>query len=158
MLFNRTTLLLLPTLLIIFGVFSLWIGDRSTFFSSLDNYRVSLEAKWRGYTLPEAFTYVAKNGSTMIVCAVSQPYLLFLNNWLISIVKQKHHEEVLVIAEDYATLYTVNGWWLSKLQSDQFGKVVDCSSRTVEKEHSALPFQSIKTKFIKNPPSKQNLS
>ena len=54
---------------------------------------------------------MAKNGSTVIVCAVSQPYLPFLNNWLISIVRQKHHEKVLVIAEDYATLYTVNGRW-----------------------------------------------
>ncbi|XP_024993192.1 UDP-D-xylose:L-fucose alpha-1,3-D-xylosyltransferase MGP4-like isoform X2 [Cynara cardunculus var. scolymus] len=81
MLFNRTTLLLLLTLLIILGVFSPWIGERSTFFSSLGNSRVSLEAKWRAYTLPEAVSYVAKNGSTVIVCA------------------------------DYATLYTVNGRW-----------------------------------------------
>ncbi|KVH89072.1 UDP-D-xylose:L-fucose alpha-1,3-D-xylosyltransferase MGP4-like isoform X1 [Cynara cardunculus var. scolymus] len=111
MLFNRTTLLLLLTLLIILGVFSPWIGERSTFFSSLGNSRVSLEAKWRAYTLPEAVSYVAKNGSTVIVCAVSHPYLPFLNNWLISIVRQKHHDKVLVIAEDYATLYTVNGRW-----------------------------------------------
>lgn len=111
MLFNRTTLLLLLTLLIILGVFSPWIGDRSTFFSSSGNSRVSLEAKWRAYTLPEAVSYVAKNGSTVIVCAVSHPYLPFLNNWLISIVRQKHHDKVLVIAEDYATLYTVNGRW-----------------------------------------------
>lgn len=55
--------------------------------------------------------YVAKNESTVIVCAVSQPYLPFLNNWLISIARQKHHEKVLVIAEDYATLFTVNRKW-----------------------------------------------
>ncbi|KAM1252563.1 hypothetical protein ACFX13_041391 [Malus domestica] len=45
------------------------------------------------------------------VCAVSQPYLPFLNNWLISIARQKHQDKVLVIAEDYATLYKVNEWW-----------------------------------------------
>lgn len=53
---------------------------------------------------------MAKNG-TVIVCAVSQPYLPFLNNWLISIARQKNHEKVLVIAEDYATLYKVNERW-----------------------------------------------
>ncbi|KAI3511932.1 hypothetical protein L1887_19093 [Cichorium endivia] len=111
MLFNRTTLLLLFTLLIILCVFSPWICDRSAFFSSLGNSRVSLEAKRREYTLPEAVAYVAKNGSTVIVCAVSQPYLPYLNNWLISIVRQQYHEKVLVIAEDFATLYTINGRW-----------------------------------------------
>ncbi|CAN6566209.1 unnamed protein product [Malus baccata var. baccata] len=39
------------------------------------------------------------------------PYLPFLNNWLISIARQKHQDKVLVIAEDYATLYKVNEWW-----------------------------------------------
>ncbi|KAI3738576.1 hypothetical protein L2E82_28613 [Cichorium intybus] len=80
--------------------------------SSTDgNSRVSLDAKRRGYTLTEAVTYVAKNWSTVIVCAVSQPYLPFLNNWFISIVRQQYHEKVLVIADDYATLYTINGRW-----------------------------------------------
>ncbi|MBA0763489.1 hypothetical protein Gotri_012923 [Gossypium trilobum] len=67
-------------------------------------------SKWRDYTLAEAASFVAKNG-TLIVCAVSQPYLPFLNNWLISITRQKHQEKVLVIAEDYATLYKVNEKW-----------------------------------------------
>ncbi|KAJ0582189.1 hypothetical protein HanHA300_Chr04g0149491 [Helianthus annuus] len=105
MILNRTTFLLLLTLLIILGVFSPWISNSSTFFTP------SIEAKWRGYTLPEAVSFVAKNGSTVIVCAVSQPYLPFLNNWLISIKRQKHHEKVLVIAEDYATLDIVNARW-----------------------------------------------
>lgn len=73
------------------------------------NSRVSL-SKWRDYKLDEAVKNVAKNG-TVIVCAVSQPYLPFLSNWLISIVRQKQHEKVLVIAEDYATLYKVNERW-----------------------------------------------
>jgi rhamnogalacturonan II specific xylosyltransferase len=47
----------------------------------------------------------------VIVCAVSQPYLPFLSNWLISISRQKHQDKVLVIAEDYATLYNVNERW-----------------------------------------------
>ncbi|XP_071697854.1 UDP-D-xylose:L-fucose alpha-1,3-D-xylosyltransferase MGP4-like [Rutidosis leptorrhynchoides] len=111
LIFNRITFLILLTLIIIIilGVISPRIGDRSAFFS---NSRVSIEqAKWRRYTLPEAVSYVAKNGSTVIVCAVSQPYLPFLNNWLISIVRQNHHDKVLVIAEDYATLDIVNGRW-----------------------------------------------
>ncbi|KAB1219528.1 UDP-D-xylose:L-fucose alpha-1,3-D-xylosyltransferase MGP4 [Morella rubra] len=67
-------------------------------------------SKWRDYTLAQAASFVAKNG-TVIVCAVSQPYLPFLNNWLISISRQKHQDKVLVIAEDYATLYKVNERW-----------------------------------------------
>lgn len=35
----------------------------------------------------------------------------FLNNWLISIARQKQHDKVLVIAEDYATLDKVNERW-----------------------------------------------
>uniref|UniRef100_A0A6N2MZD9 Uncharacterized protein n=1 Tax=Salix viminalis TaxID=40686 RepID=A0A6N2MZD9_SALVM len=50
-----------------------------------------------------------------VVCCkkqdVSQPYLPFLSNWLISISRQKHQDKVLVIAEDYATLYKVNEKW-----------------------------------------------
>lgn len=67
-------------------------------------------SKWRDYTLAQAVSFVAQNG-TVIVCAVSQPYLPFLNNWLISITRQKHQDKVLVIAEDYATLYKVNERW-----------------------------------------------
>lgn len=53
---------------------------------------------------------MAKNG-TVIVCIVSQPYLPFLNNWLISVAMQKRQDMVLVIAEDYPSLYKVNELW-----------------------------------------------
>ncbi|KAL8114095.1 hypothetical protein AgCh_021102 [Apium graveolens] len=72
--------------------------------------RVSFECKSRDYTLSDAVKNVGRNG-TVIVCAVSEPYLPFLNNWLISIVRQKHHDKVLVIAEDYVTLFKVNERW-----------------------------------------------
>ncbi|MBA0560032.1 hypothetical protein Golob_016958 [Gossypium lobatum] len=72
--------------------------------------KVSSLSKWRDYSMAEAASFVTKNG-TIIVCAVSQPYLPFLNNWLISITRQKHQEKVLVIAEDYATLYKINEKW-----------------------------------------------
>lgn len=67
-------------------------------------------ARWRDYSLSEATNFVAKNG-TVILCAVSYPYLPFLNNWLISVTRQRHHDQVLVVAEDYATLYAVNDRW-----------------------------------------------
>lgn len=67
-------------------------------------------SKWRDYTLGEAVKNVGKNW-TVIVCCVSEPYLPFLSNWLISVVRQNHHEKVLVIAEDYSTLYKVNETW-----------------------------------------------
>ncbi|GFY92478.1 nucleotide-diphospho-sugar transferase family protein [Actinidia rufa] len=104
--FNRTSLLILLSLLVALGVFVPWIGMPQGLFSVS---RSSL-SRWRDYTLAEAAASVAKNG-TVIVCAVSQPYLPFLNNWLISIARQKHQEKVLVIAEDYATLYKVNERW-----------------------------------------------
>lgn len=68
------------------------------------------QEKWNSYTLREAVQSVAQN-NTVIVCAVSQPYLPFLNNWLISIQRHGRQHGVLVIAEDYATLYTVNERW-----------------------------------------------
>lgn len=67
-------------------------------------------SRWRDYTLSEAANFVAKNG-TVILCAVSYPYMPFLNNWLISVTRQRHHEQVLVVAEDYAILYAVNDRW-----------------------------------------------
>lgn len=66
--------------------------------------------RWHAYTLPEAAHAVAQN-NTVILCAVSQPYLPFLINWLISIARHRRHHAVLVIAEDYATLYAVNEKW-----------------------------------------------
>ncbi|KAH9732429.1 UDP-D-xylose:L-fucose alpha-1,3-D-xylosyltransferase MGP4 [Citrus sinensis] len=103
---NRTTLLVLLSLLVVLGVILPWTGTPGFMFPNA----TSSLAKWRDYTLSQAASFVAKNG-TIIVCAVSQPYLPFLNNWLISISRQKHQDQVLVIAEDYATLYKVNGRW-----------------------------------------------
>eukprot|EP00252_Welwitschia_mirabilis_P026298 TRINITY_DN8570_c0_g2_i1.p1 TRINITY_DN8570_c0_g2~~TRINITY_DN8570_c0_g2_i1.p1 ORF type:complete len:411 (+),score=35.36 TRINITY_DN8570_c0_g2_i1:145-1233(+) len=91
---------------IVLGTFSPWIGllmPSSSLFGSQ-------QLKWREYTLAQALKAVATNG-TVIVCAVSEPYLPFVNNWLISITRQKHQEKVLIIAEDYATLYKVNERW-----------------------------------------------
>ncbi|XP_050280217.1 UDP-D-xylose:L-fucose alpha-1,3-D-xylosyltransferase MGP4-like isoform X3 [Quercus robur] len=97
--------LLLLSLLIILGVLA---GMPDFLFSISSN--TSSQSKWRDYTLAQAASFVAKNG-TVIVCAVSHPYLPFLNNWLISIARQKHQDKVLVIAEDYATLFKVNQLW-----------------------------------------------
>ncbi|KAF6153265.1 hypothetical protein GIB67_000054 [Kingdonia uniflora] len=105
-LFSRTGLLLLLSLMVVLGVFFPWIGVFSGFGSNQ-----SSDLKWREYTLAEAVSFVGKNNGSVIVCAVSQPYLPFLSNWLISVSRQKHQENVLVIAEDYATLYKVNRKW-----------------------------------------------
>ncbi|KAM2695837.1 hypothetical protein EV1_040291 [Malus domestica] len=105
--FTPTTLLVLLSLVVVMGVFFPWVGMRESLFSVTT--RPSI-AKWRDYMLAQATSFVAQNG-TVIVCTVSQPYLPFLNNWLISIARQKHQDKVLVIAEDYATLYKVNEWW-----------------------------------------------
>lgn len=111
-LFNRTSLILLLTLLVVLGVLFPWIQtpQGSLFsFSGITSSKLS-ESKWVAYTLAEAASNVAKN-NTLIVCAVSEAYLPFLNNWLISIARQKHHDKVLVIAEDYPTLFKVNQRW-----------------------------------------------
>ncbi|KAK9092827.1 hypothetical protein Syun_027738 [Stephania yunnanensis] len=100
-------LLVLLSLIVILGVFVPWAGTPDILFGRGDT---SSAAKWRDYTLAEAAAFAAKNG-TVIVCAVSEPYLPFLSNWLISIARQKHQDKVLVIAEDYATLYKVNQRW-----------------------------------------------
>ena len=104
--FSPLNLLALLSLIVILGVFLPWMNIQESIFSSS---KISND-KWREYSLAEAASFVARNG-TVIVCAVSQPYLPFLNNWLISVTRQKHHEKVLVIAEDYATLYKVNERW-----------------------------------------------
>ncbi|KAK6920053.1 Nucleotide-diphospho-sugar transferase [Dillenia turbinata] len=103
---NKTTLFILLSLILILGFFSPYTSISQTLMSSFED----SNSKWRGYTLDQAVPFVAKNG-IVIVCAVSEPYLPFLNNWLISISRQKHEEKVLVIAEDYATLYKVNERW-----------------------------------------------
>lgn len=104
---TRSTTILFLSLMVILGFFFPYMGFTRSYFSSFS--RVSL-SKWRDYTLDQAAAFVGKNG-TIIVCAVSQPYLPFLSNWLISISRQKHEDKVLVIAEDYATLYKVNEKW-----------------------------------------------
>lgn len=107
---SRTTLLLLLSLLVILGVFYPYVQFPENGFLSYTSKSSPFESKWRDYSLSEAAAFVAKN-NTLIVCIVSEAYLPFLNNWLISIVRQKHHEKVLVIAEDYATLFKVNERW-----------------------------------------------
>ncbi|KAJ4824468.1 UDP-D-xylose:L-fucose alpha-1,3-D-xylosyltransferase mgp4 [Turnera subulata] len=105
--FNRTGLLTLLSLLLILGIVFPWGRTSYVFTPSEPSSPLS---KWRHYTLPEAASFVAKNG-TVIVCAVSHPWLPFLNNWLISLSRQKQEDKVLVIAEDYATLFEVNERW-----------------------------------------------
>lgn len=107
-LLSRNGLLLLLALLVILGVFLPWAG--SPLFPFPNTFSSSSHSKWRDYSLAQAVSFVAKNG-TVIVCAVSYPYLPFLNNWLISVSRQNHQDKVLVIAEDYATLYKVNEKW-----------------------------------------------
>lgn len=106
---SRTGLLALLALLLLLGVFFPWSGSLEGLFSTSASRERSL-SRWRDYTLAQAAASVAKNG-TVIVCAVSEPYLPLLNNWLISIARQRHQDRVLVIAEDYATLYKVNQKW-----------------------------------------------
>ncbi|KAK4382970.1 UDP-D-xylose:L-fucose alpha-1,3-D-xylosyltransferase M [Sesamum angolense] len=100
-------LLLLLSLLVILGVIFPYLQSPISLFSFKS---WSSDSKWREYTLPDAAAYVAKN-NTLIVCAVSEAYLPFLNNWLISIARQKQQDKVLVIAEDFDTLYKVNERW-----------------------------------------------
>ncbi|KAL2546974.1 UDP-D-xylose:L-fucose alpha-1 [Forsythia ovata] len=103
---TRTNLILLFTLLIILGVLIPCIQVPEGFLL----FNLNPNSKWRDYTLSDAAARVVKN-NTLIVCVVSEAYLPFLNNWLISVARQKQHEKVLVIAEDYATLYKVNERW-----------------------------------------------
>ncbi|XP_020963979.1 uncharacterized protein LOC107647637 [Arachis ipaensis] len=65
-------------------------------------------SKWNSYTLDQALSFVAKNG-TVIVCIVSQPYLPFLNNWLISITRQNRQDMVLVIAYEFGWKLGLSG-------------------------------------------------
>ncbi|KAF3953536.1 hypothetical protein CMV_021031 [Castanea mollissima] len=63
-------LLLLLSLLIILGVFLPWAGNGMPdfLFSSHSNASSLAHSKWRDYTLAQAASFVAKNG-TVIVCA-----------------------------------------------------------------------------------------
>ncbi|GMH17281.1 hypothetical protein Nepgr_019122 [Nepenthes gracilis] len=108
-LFNKTNLFILFSLLILLGFLYPYLGFfASNLFSNKT--QPNSHSKWRNYSLKEALSFVSQNG-TVIVCAVSEPYVPFLNNWLISIVRQKHQDKVLIIAEDYATLFLVNERW-----------------------------------------------
>ncbi|KOM25496.1 hypothetical protein LR48_Vigan107s001500 [Vigna angularis] len=102
-----TTLLALLALVVVVGVFCPWVGMPQALSFTLTS---TSAPKWDHYTLEQALSFVAKNGS-VIVCIVSQPYLPFLNNWLISIAMQDRQDMVLVIAEDYASLHRVNDLW-----------------------------------------------
>ncbi|KAK8326238.1 hypothetical protein V6Z11_A11G102400, partial [Gossypium hirsutum] len=104
----RTGVIVLLSLMVILEVFAPWSGMSQSMFSN--SRKVSSLSEWRDYSMAEAASFVNKNG-TINVCTVSQPYLPFLNNWLISITRQKYQEKVLVIVEDYATLYKVNKKW-----------------------------------------------
>ncbi|XP_014514919.1 UDP-D-xylose:L-fucose alpha-1,3-D-xylosyltransferase MGP4-like [Vigna radiata var. radiata] len=104
---DPTTLLALLALVVVVGVFCPWLGMPQALSFTLTSTSAS---KWDHYTLEQALSFVAKNGS-VIVCIVSQPYLPFLNNWLISIAMQDRQDMVLVIAEDYASLHRVNDLW-----------------------------------------------
>ncbi|WCJ22678.1 UDP-D-xylose:L-fucose alpha-1 3-D-xylosyltransferase 1 [Euphorbia peplus] len=103
--FSRTGIIILFSLMLILGVFMPWTEMPRGIFK-----KPSIDDKWRKYTLAEAASFVAKNG-TLIVCAVSEAYLPFLSNWVISVAMNKHADKVLVIAEDYKTLDRVNQKW-----------------------------------------------
>jgi rhamnogalacturonan II specific xylosyltransferase len=67
---------------------------------------------WRAYTLQEATAFAAAAGNgTVLLAAVSGPYLPFLSNWLISVRRAGRADQVLVIAEDYETLERINAAW-----------------------------------------------
>ncbi|KAK9757877.1 hypothetical protein RND81_01G192400 [Saponaria officinalis] len=107
--FTRTNLILLFSLIIILGFLYPYLGFSKV--SIFSNTQLKFQSKWRNYSLEEAVKFVGKNGKTVIVCIVSEPYMLFLNNWLISVSRQNHQNKVLVIAEDYNTLFKVNERW-----------------------------------------------
>ncbi|KAG6496044.1 hypothetical protein ZIOFF_043892 [Zingiber officinale] len=67
-------------------------------------------SRWKDYTVARAAAFAARN-DTLIVTAVSEPFLPLLNNWLISIARKKRQDQVLIFAEDYATLYEINRRW-----------------------------------------------
>ncbi|KAJ7962489.1 Glycosyltransferase [Quillaja saponaria] len=85
---SPTTSFVLLSFIIVLGVFLRWVDVPVGLSSS--NKPVITE--WHDYTLKQAASFVARNG-TVIVCAVSQPSLLFLNNWLISVAQQNHQDK-----------------------------------------------------------------
>ncbi|XP_074558974.1 UDP-D-xylose:L-fucose alpha-1,3-D-xylosyltransferase MGP4-like [Curcuma longa] len=107
---SRSGLVSVLALLLLLGVFLPLSRPMAALFSSPGDAGHGSVSRWKDYTLSQAAAFAARN-RTVIVCAVSQPYLPFLNNWLISVARQKRQEQVIVIAEDYATLYEVNRRW-----------------------------------------------
>ena len=105
---TRGKLLTLFSLLIVVGFLFPYMGFSNN--SVFSNTQFAFQSKWKNYSLKEALSFVGRNG-TVIICIVSEPYLQFLNNWLISVSRQNHQDMVLVVAEDYATLYKVNKRW-----------------------------------------------
>jgi hypothetical protein len=72
----------------------------------------SSSSSWRSYTLQDAAASAAAAGNgTVLLAAVSGPYLPFLSNWLISVRRAGRADQVLVIAEDYETLDRINAAW-----------------------------------------------
>lgn len=72
----------------------------------------STSSSWRSYTLQDAAAFAAAAGNgTVLLAAVSGPYLPFLSNWLISVRRAGRADQVLVIAEDYETLDRINAAW-----------------------------------------------
>ncbi|KAG6499940.1 hypothetical protein ZIOFF_039754 [Zingiber officinale] len=109
-LLSRSGLLSVLVLLLFLVVFVPLPGRRPMFalFSSSGDY--GPVSRWKDYTLARAAASAARNG-TLIVSAVSEPFLPLLNNWLISVARQKRQDQVLIFAEDYATLYEINRRW-----------------------------------------------
>ncbi|XP_074559546.1 UDP-D-xylose:L-fucose alpha-1,3-D-xylosyltransferase 1-like [Curcuma longa] len=113
-LFSRSVLLSVLSLLVVLVLVFLPLPGRrpvSALFSSFspgdDDGPVS---RWKDYTVARAAAFVARN-DTLIVTAVSEPFLPMMNNWLISIARQKRQDQVLIFAEDYVSLYEINRRW-----------------------------------------------
>ncbi|XP_074558428.1 UDP-D-xylose:L-fucose alpha-1,3-D-xylosyltransferase MGP4-like [Curcuma longa] len=112
-LLSRSGLLSVLALLLFLVVFVPLPGRRpvsallSSFSPGDDDGAVS---RWKDYTVARAAAFAARN-DTLIVTAVSEPFLPLLNNWLISVARQKRQDQVLIFAEDYATLYEINRRW-----------------------------------------------
>ncbi|RZS16948.1 hypothetical protein BHM03_00049024 [Ensete ventricosum] len=112
-LLGRAGLLAVLSLLVLLGILLPWSGPMAALFSSSSSHLGAAHgslSRWKDYTLAQAAAFAARN-RTVVVCAVSRPYLPFLKNWLISVARQKRQDQVIVIAEDYATLYEVNRRW-----------------------------------------------
>ncbi|KAG6496046.1 hypothetical protein ZIOFF_043894 [Zingiber officinale] len=106
-LFSRSGLLSVLALFLLLVVFVPLPGRRPMSALFYDDGPVS---RWKDYTVARAAGFAARN-DTLIVTSVSEPFLPMLNNWLISIARKKRQDQVLIFAEDYATLYEINRRW-----------------------------------------------